>query len=93
MKRAGRPVKSQLVGLKNIGPTIARRLMAVGIHSRDDLRRIGPALAYSKMQAQTADNLPVCFYLYSLEGALTDRHWDDLPEATKAFLLEAVGRA
>lgn len=28
-------------------------------------------------------NIPVCYYLYSLEGALTDTHWDELPQAAK----------
>lgn len=92
MKRA-RQVKSDLAALRNVGPTIERRLNAIGIHSREDLLRIGPAQAYLKMQAQASGALPVCFYLYSLEGALTGRHWDDLPAATKASLLKDVDRA
>ncbi len=86
-------VKSDLAALRNIGPTIERRLNAIGIHSRADLLRIGPAQAYLNMQARASGALPVCFYLYSLEGALTGRHWDDLPAAAKALLLKAVARA
>jgi DNA transformation protein len=67
-------------------------LNAIGIHSREDLLRIGPARAYLKMQAQASSALPVCFYLYSLEGALTGQHWDDVPSATKALLLKDVER-
>jgi len=88
-----RQVKSQLGALRNIGPTIELRLNAVGIYTREDLRRIGPAEAFLKMQAQAAGKLPVCYHLHSLEGALTDRHWDDVPAATKALLLKDVGRA
>jgi len=91
--KCGRHVKSQLAALRNIGPTIELRLNAVGIYTREDLRRIGPAEAFLKMQAQTAGKLPVCYHLYSLEGALTGRHWDDVPVATKALLLKDVGRA
>ncbi len=91
MKRE-RHVKSDLAALRNVGPTIERRLNAIGIHSREDLHRIGPAQAYLKMQAKASSVLPVCYYLYSLEGALTDRHWDDVPTATKALLLKEVGR-
>jgi DNA transformation protein len=82
---------SQLAGMKNIGPTIARRLNAVGIYTRADLERVGPAAAYLKMRAQVGSHLPMCYYLYSLEGALTDRHWDDVPQATKDALLKEVG--
>jgi len=89
MKRA-RPAKSELAALRNIGPTIELRLNAVGICTCEDLRRTGPAEAFLKMQAQTASKLPVCYYLYSLEGALTDRHWDDVVAATKALLLKDV---
>ncbi len=92
MKRV-RNVRSQLAALRNVGPTIELRLNAVGVYTREDLRRIGPAEAYLKMQAQTASKLPVCYYLYSLEGALTGRHWDDVPAATKALLLKDIGRA
>jgi len=88
-----RNVRSQLAALRNVGPTIELRLNAVGVYTREDLRRIGPAEAYLKMQAQTASKLPVCYYLYSLEGALTGRHWDDVPAATKALLLKDIGRA
>lgn len=92
MKHARR-LKSNLAALRNVGPTIERRLNTIGIHSREDLLRIGPAKAYLQMQAKASGALPVCFYLYSLEGALTGRHWDDLPTATKAMLLKSVGRA
>ncbi len=27
-----------------------------------------------------AETLPACFYLYSFEGALPDKHWDDISE-------------
>jgi DNA transformation protein and related proteins len=91
MKRA-RQVKSDLAALTNVGPTIERRLNAIGIYSREDLLRIGPAQAYLNMQAQASGALPVCFYLYSLEGALINRHWNDLPAATKALLLKSVDR-
>lgn len=75
MKRA-RPVNSDLTALRNVGPTIERRSNAIGIHSREDLLRIRPAQACLKMQAHASGAPPVCFCLYSLEGALTGRHWD-----------------
>jgi DNA transformation protein len=32
--------------------------------------------------------MPVCYYLYSLEGALRGKHWDALGESVKRSLLE-----
>jgi DNA transformation protein len=34
----------------------------------------------------------VCYYLYALEGALLDLHWDELPKSLKEDLLQKAGR-
>jgi len=81
-----------LLGLKNIGPTIAARLAAVGIRTISDLRAIGPAEAYKRVKARhPAITIPVCYYLYSLQGALDGVHWDDLSPAVKEELLHDAG--
>ena len=75
-----------------VGATIAKRLNEVGIHSKSDLRRVGPAKAYAMIAARNPDvTIPVCYYLYSLEGALTDTHWDDIPESRKRTLRRSAG--
>lgn len=75
---------SSLKGLKNIGPTIALRLHEVGVNSRQDLEALGPVKAFLKIKAAYPHKtIPVCYYLYSLEGALRNQHWDDLPERVK----------
>ncbi|MGH8032979.1 MAG: TfoX/Sxy family protein [Luteimonas sp.] len=80
-----------LLGLKNIGPTIAARLEAVGITAVGELRRVGPAGAYNRVKANTpGKTTPVCYYLYSLQGALDGVHWDALPEKTKQELLRQI---
>ena len=62
--------------LKNIGPTIARRLRDVGIRTSGDLRTVGPVTAYRRICAKyPSKTIPVCYYLYSLEGALRNQHW------------------
>ena len=38
--------KSELSRLTNIGPTIEERLNEIGVYTRSDLERIGPAKAY-----------------------------------------------
>lgn len=78
--------------LRNIGPTIADRLETVGVKTAGDLKRIGPARAYNLVKLAYADlSIPVCYYLYSLRGALEEKHWDALPESTKNRLLREAG--
>mgnify|MGYP001806366141 len=78
--------------LRNIGNTVALRLCEAGINSEAELRRIGAAKAYQRMAAQCpGKRLPVCYYLYSLEGALQDRHWDAFSAQEKTDLRLAAG--
>lgn len=81
-----------LKGLTNIGPTIAARLEAVGVRTVGDLRRIGPARVFQRVKANNpGKSISVCYYLYSLQGALEGKHWDDLTERTKHTLLQKAG--
>ena len=80
--------KSELSHLKNIGPTIEKRLNEIGVHTRADLQRLGPAKAYQWIcRSYPNQTIPVCYYLYSLQGALTDVHWDKVPKQAKEQLL------
>jgi DNA transformation protein len=81
-----------LSALKNLGATITIKLGEIGIYSESDLRRVGPAAAYRLMQKHEGKKLPVCYYLYSLAGALEDKHWDDLSDQRKKELLIDIGR-
>jgi DNA transformation protein len=88
MPRNDRPLK----GLINIGPTIAARLGEVGVFTVDDLRRIGVVKAFQRVRANNPDkHIPVCYYLYSLQGALQGVHWDALPDRTKLKLTREAG--
>ena len=82
----------KLEEMRNLGATIVRRLTEIGIYSEADLQRVGPVDAYVLMQKQETTPLPVCYYLYSLEGALQDKHWDAISEKRKKELLKAIGR-
>jgi len=84
---------NSLQGAKNIGSTILKRLNKIGIYSLADLAELTPVNAYKKLCEQNPGKVfPVCYYLYSLEGALLDLHWDDLPEDLKKDLRKQVGR-
>lgn len=81
-----------LTDLKNIGKTIAGRLNEVGIFSEDDLKLVGAVGAHRLIkQRHPNETLPVCYYLYSFEGALTDKHWNELGEERKQQLKARIG--
>ncbi len=87
-----RPGFERVERLTNIGPTIAKRLRQIGIRTRSDLEQAGPVATYLHLCASYPEKrLPVCYYLYSLEGALRDKHWDAIPKSVKQKLLEQVG--
>jgi DNA transformation protein len=79
--------------LKNIGKKIAGRLNEVGIHTEDDLRAAGAVAAYDKIRRRhPGETLPVCYYLYAFEGALTDKHWNDIGASRKRELRDGIGQ-
>ena len=83
---------SELSALANIGPTIERRLNEIAVRSRSDLAEIGPVEAYRRIKARNPQKtISVCYYLYSLQGALIGCHWDDLPDDQKADLRREAG--
>ena len=81
-----------LTDLKNMGKTIARRLNEVGIFFEDDLRLVGAVGAHRLIKERHPnETLAVCYYLYSFEGALTNKHWNELGEKRKQQLKSQVG--
>lgn len=86
-------ISNSLQGAKNIGSTIRKRLNEIGVFTLADLAAITPVKAYQAICDQNPNKtFPVCYYLYSLQGALLNTHWDDLPEDIKADLRELVGK-
>lgn len=80
--------------LKNIGKTVAARLQEIGITSESELRTTGSAKAYKLLSNQKpGSHLAVCYYLYSLEGAIQNRHWDDFSDEEKKHLRFSAGLA
>lgn len=87
------PKNVRISELKNIGETIEKRLNEIGIFTKEDLELTGPVDAYKKIQENNpGKTIPVCYYLYSFEGALTNKHWDDIPEKIKEQLRKKVGK-
>ena len=60
--------------------------------SREDLLAMGATEAYRRLCSKYPDQtLPVCYYLYSLEAALRDVHWDQLTGEQKKQLRREAG--
>ena len=71
--------------LRNIGPTLAARMIDAGIDTPDELRRLGAKRAYETMYASgDAYGDFNAAYLYALEGAIRDCDWSEIPEELKA---------
>lgn len=88
-----RNIERSLKGARNIGPTILKRLNEINVYTLADLAKLTSVKAYQLICERNPDkNISVCYYLYSLEGALLDMHWDDLPKDLKQDLLKQVGR-
>ena len=68
--------------MRNIGPKSAAWLRQVGLRTPEDLVEAGPLEAF--MRIKRAGFKPSLNLLYSLEGALRDCHWQDVPEDRRA---------
>ncbi|CAE6940128.1 MULTISPECIES: TfoX/Sxy family protein [Pseudomonas] len=77
-------MNDELQQMKNLGKTSAQWLHASGIHSANDLRRLGAVSAYRAVRARGFRASKVL--LYAIEGALLDVHWSQLPPTLKAEL-------
>jgi hypothetical protein len=67
--------------LKNLGPTSAAWLHEIGVQTKADLQRIGPAVAYRLV----AQRHPRCSLnlLWAMVASLADKDWRDISEEEK----------
>jgi DNA transformation protein len=80
-----------LIGLPNIGDTLAKQLNNVGITNYQELKATGSRNALQKIAL--LDNNGACLsMLYALEGAIQGIRWHALPEQKKFELKEFYKR-
>ena len=61
-------------------------------NSLTDLKNIGKKITRRLNKEKYPDEtLPVCYYLYSFEGALNNKHWDEIGEQRKQQLKAQIG--
>ncbi|WP_222909262.1 TfoX/Sxy family protein [Pseudomonas sp. DNDY-54] len=80
----------ELLTLRNLGKTSAQWLHASGIHTAEDLRRLGAVSAYQAVKSRGFSASRVL--LYAIEGALRDINWKELPDALKRELNQHLDR-
>jgi DNA transformation protein and related proteins len=74
--------------LRNIGPRSAQWLADIGIHTVEDLERVGVEEAYFLIKAKGYNVSAVL--LYALYGALHNLRWQDIPLETRTQLRQKV---
>lgn len=81
----GAPIEN----LRNLGATSAAWLREVGVHTKADLERTGPILAYQLVKQKHPD--ATVNLLWAMSAALSDKDVSELSEGDKARLRAEVG--
>ena len=79
---------AELRSLMNIGSEMEKKLTTVGITTAEELKAVGSKEAFMKLRAL---HPRVCLvHLYTLEGAVSDLPYNQLPEDVKQILKDYV---
>lgn len=78
--------------MRNIGPKSSEWLASVGIHSLEDVAKLGVAETYLRVKAAYPENVSLNM-LYGLQAALLDIPWSALPQDIKNELKRQVGES
>ncbi|MEQ1673654.1 MAG: TfoX/Sxy family protein [Candidatus Nitrotoga sp.] len=71
--------------LPSLGSKSRQMLAQAGIHSIKELRKLGAVRAY--LQVKSSDSKASLNLLWALEGALSERHWQDVANRDRLRLL------
>ena len=77
---------SELSALRNLGKKMEDRLKSVGISTAEELKSVGSKEAFIRLK--TLDPKVCTVHLYSIEGAICDIDYNQLPEDVKKDLKE-----
>lgn len=75
--------------MKNIGPKSSEWLASVGIHTLEDVAKIGVVETYKRVKMAYPEKVSLNM-LYGLQAALMDISWKDLPLDIKEDLKRKV---
>jgi DNA transformation protein len=78
--------------LRNLGAKSSEWLAAVGVHSLEDVERLGVVETYLRVKAAFPDRVSLNM-LWGLQGALMEIPWNQIPEDIKQDLLKQINQA
>ena len=86
----GRPrVMGEIARMKNLGPKTETMLREIGIETEAQVREMGAPMLYKVLKHHYGAAV-TRIWLYALEGALADRHWNSFSPEEKAALEAAI---
>lgn len=72
---------AKLTSMRNIGKAIEKKLKSVGIYSAEELTKLGGKEAFFRLKTQYPN---ICLvHLYTLQGAIDDIEYNQLPDEVK----------
>ncbi len=75
--------------MKNLGPKSREWLASVGVHTLDDVAKLGVVDTYKRVKAAYPEKVTLNM-LWGLQAALLGIRWDELPPDIKAELRRQV---
>ena len=76
--------------MKNIGPKSSEWLASVGVHTLEDVARLGVVETYKRVKAAHPEKVTLNM-LWGLQAALLDLPWRELPPDIKEQLRKEAG--
>jgi len=75
--------------MKNMGPKSSEWLASIGVHSLEDVAKLGVVETYKRVKAAYPEKVSLNL-LYGLQAALLDISWNELPPDIKEELKRQV---
>ena len=75
--------------MKNMGPKSSEWLASIGVHSLEDVAKLGVVETYKRVKAAYPEKVSLNL-LYGLQAALLDISWNELPVDIKEELKRQV---
>ena len=76
--------------MKNLGPKSQEWLAGIGVHSLEDVARLGVVETYRRVKAAYPEKVTLNM-LWGLQAALLEIPWNELPDDIKDQLRQEVG--
>ena len=76
--------------MKNLGPKSSEWLASIGVHSLEDVAKLGVIETYKRVKAAYPEKVTLNM-LWGLQAALLDIPWNELPPDIKAQLRNEAG--